>query len=420
MSEPRLTYRITLIHGTFARGAPWTQENSRLSTALVKELGGNVEISRCEWSGWNSAGAREAGASKLAQHLQSLGPKDPDVRRFVLAHSHGGNVALYALRNAEVAALVDGVVCLATPFIVARPRDLGPKGTENIVVVLLLATFASYRLLIEPRLPAWLGDLGSAAGAGVFMFIAMFGLLFLYARWARMANGVLETLRLADLPSHKLIILRTTGDEASALLLFFQFMSLLAVRLFHAMQGTYALLERHFAAWSKRKAMLLAVAAAGFALQLALLPLLLKTEWFADHTVAVVVAFAMSLTVVLPLFLLFGWVGAATVIFRFIALLALVPAAFALALCMLPFDWRVALANLLVDVTAETAPPGTWTMHQFVPEKPQPGSQTTPGLAHSAIYDDERAIRTIVDWIRNAGSQVPARATDSALSLAAR
>jgi hypothetical protein len=131
MSDPALRYRITMVHGTFAKGAPWTQDDSRLSAALKAQLSGTVEIERCEWSGWNTAGARAAAASKLADHLRAQGDKHANERRFVVAHSHGGNVALYALRDAKVAALVDGVVCMATPFLVARRRDLGPKGSSH-------------------------------------------------------------------------------------------------------------------------------------------------------------------------------------------------------------------------------------------------------------------------------------------------
>ena len=41
----------------------------------------------------------------------------------MIAHSHGGNVALYALR-AQPERLVDAIVCLATPYIVPKPRSI--------------------------------------------------------------------------------------------------------------------------------------------------------------------------------------------------------------------------------------------------------------------------------------------------------
>ena len=101
------------------------------------------------------------------------------------------------------------------------------------------------------------------------------------------------------------------------------------------------------------------------------------------------------------LLLLPGQAEAAAIFFRFAATLAVLPAALILALCMLPIDWRVAVANLLVDVTAETAPPGAWTLRQFVPLASDARGGQAPGLAHSAIYEDERAIGAIVEWIRS-------------------
>lgn len=48
---------ITLIHGTWARDAPWTQPTSELATALGKSLG-DVRFERFSWSGANSHRAR--------------------------------------------------------------------------------------------------------------------------------------------------------------------------------------------------------------------------------------------------------------------------------------------------------------------------------------------------------------------------
>lgn len=399
MNDDSLTYRITLIHGTGARGAPWTQDHSRLANALKAELDGAVTIERCDWSGWNTAGAREAGAGRLVAHLLAQGHKPLTERRFVVAHSHGGNIALYALRDPAAAAVVDGVVTLATPFLVARRRDLGPKGTENIVLALLVCAIASYLWLIDPRLTHSFGGFGDLAVMMLFTFAVLLVGLLLFARWNRLAEGVLASLRLAELPSRKLLIVRATGDEASAVLLFFQFLSFLAVRLFHSAINLYGALHRRFAAWSEHKIALIAVAIAGFLAIVGLVMLATALGLAITKGIAIAQVLLLSLLVVLPIFLLLGWVDTATGVFRFIASLALVPAALALAVFMLPIDWRVALANLLVDVTAETAPPGSWTMVQVVPERAEREQRAAPGLAHSIVYEDERALRAIVEWI---------------------
>jgi len=397
------TYRITLVHGTFARGAPWTKEGSRLSSSLRTALGANATVEPCEWSGGNSAADREDGAARLAEHLRGQGDKAAKERRFVVAHSHGGNVALYALRDPEVERLVDGVVCMATPFIVARRRDLGSKGPANILAVFVLAALAFWFFVLEGLLEVYVGEIGALVALLFYLTFVGGALVSLYKGWSGLADRLIEALRLAELPSSKLLIVRETGDEASALLLFFQFVSQLAVRVFHILQATYFAIERRFETWSKQKLRLAGVCAGGFALLIATITTLLwlGAAVYATAIATLVVAFV---GVVVPGLLLIGAVKTAAAIFRFFATLALVPAAIALAVCMVPIDWRVALANLLVDVTVETAPPGRWTTLQLVPSPVEAGEGDqgkTPGFAHSVVYDDEQAIRAIVDWIKD-------------------
>jgi alpha-beta hydrolase superfamily lysophospholipase len=119
-----------------------------------------VMLERCEWSGGNGAADRKDGAAKLAACLRGNGQK-PQEHRFIVAHSHGGNVALYALRDPEVERLVDGVVCMATPFIVARRRDLGSKGAANILAVLVFAALAFWFFILNGLLEAYVGEVGA-------------------------------------------------------------------------------------------------------------------------------------------------------------------------------------------------------------------------------------------------------------------
>jgi alpha-beta hydrolase superfamily lysophospholipase len=73
------------------------------------------------WGGWNRVGTRKRGAALLSQHLRESSLSEGE-RRFVIAHSHGGNVAMYAVRDKEAAARTAGIVTLATPFLVAQRR----------------------------------------------------------------------------------------------------------------------------------------------------------------------------------------------------------------------------------------------------------------------------------------------------------
>jgi hypothetical protein len=67
------------------------------------------------WSGANSVHARDCAAKELSDHL-TKDLQDPDTTAVIIAHSHGGNVALRALQHLGSADRVR-VVTLATPFL---------------------------------------------------------------------------------------------------------------------------------------------------------------------------------------------------------------------------------------------------------------------------------------------------------------
>jgi hypothetical protein len=94
-----VTHHFTLVHGTFARGAEWAQSQSALCCALVKALGSNIVLKPFDWSGKNSHSARVTAGQELATFLRSARESYPNAMQFVICHSHGGNVALYAHRE---------------------------------------------------------------------------------------------------------------------------------------------------------------------------------------------------------------------------------------------------------------------------------------------------------------------------------
>ncbi len=116
--EGRPDYMITLIHGTFARNAAWTRDGSLLRKAIADRLApATVEFASFHWSGGNSHRDRIRGGLALRRFLREQVKAYPDSRRFLIAHSHGGNVALYGLRRLRPRLTVKGVACLGTPFI---------------------------------------------------------------------------------------------------------------------------------------------------------------------------------------------------------------------------------------------------------------------------------------------------------------
>jgi hypothetical protein len=125
---------VTLIHGTFATEAEWVRNESKLCKAVNDAFPGGVEFRRLPWSGGNTIGARQDAAGKLREQILADPVSAADTRHFLVAHSHGGNIALYALRDPKVRERITGVATLATPFLIARKRDLGTQGLSLFCV----------------------------------------------------------------------------------------------------------------------------------------------------------------------------------------------------------------------------------------------------------------------------------------------
>lgn len=121
-SPGRPSLVIFLVHGTFARNAPWTRTGSLFRTQLAAALTHNghdeVYFETVDWSGGNSHQARRAGAVELERRLRASLRRHPGACHYVVGHSHGGNIALRAAKRAERhAERRIGIVTLATPFL---------------------------------------------------------------------------------------------------------------------------------------------------------------------------------------------------------------------------------------------------------------------------------------------------------------
>jgi hypothetical protein len=120
-----------LVHGTWGRGVfpkianlkrrylfrgskRWFEDGAPFYERL-KSLG--WPIRGFLWSGANSVHARDSAAKELSVCLKE-DLKDSDTTAVIIAHSHGGNVALRALQYLD-SSMADrtSVVTLATPFL---------------------------------------------------------------------------------------------------------------------------------------------------------------------------------------------------------------------------------------------------------------------------------------------------------------
>jgi len=83
-----------IVHGTFAKREEWWQPNGKFHTYIRKNVRLNLysKPDRFSWSGGYSVAARALAAEELVQWVDSRDGDNIDI----LAHSHGGNVAMLA------------------------------------------------------------------------------------------------------------------------------------------------------------------------------------------------------------------------------------------------------------------------------------------------------------------------------------
>jgi hypothetical protein len=149
---------VILVHGTWGRGffskkedegsyerrpsdsgTRWFEKDSQFR----KELDGQLKLLSLPfeysirsflWSGANSVFARDRAATKLAEELKN-DLQNPSAAPIIVAHSHGGNVALRALSRLGADASRIRIVTLATPFLRVFARD---SSKVPVIVWLLL------------------------------------------------------------------------------------------------------------------------------------------------------------------------------------------------------------------------------------------------------------------------------------------
>lgn len=118
---------VVLVHGTIPRIGPirlfsnpsWIHPNSSFCKWFSEILPSSWRLRHFEWSGRNSHLARIEAAKSLAERLDTIAKELPPAKLCIVAHSHGGNVALYSLRYIQRATRlrISGIATLATPFI---------------------------------------------------------------------------------------------------------------------------------------------------------------------------------------------------------------------------------------------------------------------------------------------------------------
>lgn len=379
---------VTLVHGTFARDAPWTLPGSMLCDGLQAALGDQAAISSFNWSGRNSISARQKGSVALGAALNERIRAHPGARHYVIGHSHGGSVIMGAL-DPGLASRIDGIICLATPFlnIHERPRR-GSAGVALFFVPLILSAWGL--MALNGRL-GWLGEDTEPLIVFAALAIAWGVAKRIKAEVGRMAQDT----DLSFLDPHRLLLIRAPGDEATnaigaahLLSTAFGALSMLPVRLFDHVQVVTE---------SWRGAVLRHRARAAV---LALLLLAASVFWVIGVVSDGISNDALFLFGGLCLLTLAGLIGLisrgglyAFFVVHMVMAIVLIPFALVAGVLGLLFIGpELTLTALLLEVSAETCPPGTWRVTQLPHEE-------RAGLRHSQPYQSEAALRVILAFL---------------------
>lgn len=340
---------VTLVHGTFARDAAWIRPGSPLRNALTHS---GCRVHTFKWSGRNSHLARCCAVKELTDQLTQQVGRDPDKEHWVIAHSHGGNIAVHAAnavrRGSDESRRVP-VITLATPFIHARTRR---ESSSTLELYLIIVVFGAF-LIALAGVRAWAGphsflDWATIAFGIIFTVQVILCLIGAYMHGGPVLgkdkrSDLLKAIHTPAVDYDDVIVVRSAADEASGFLILGQFTGWLS-------------------AWLT-----------GLFGKAAVLLMLIGVSTLLPHDLALVVKLA------------FGAAG--------LTVIALVTTLLGASLA---FGLDGPFVSLYLFTTAEAAPPGKSAILQL---EPLTGIQRR-GLAHSALYGDEKVIGAVVETIR--------------------
>lgn len=243
-----MPFIIIPIHGTWARKAKWIQSESPLLSRLSNALGG-ASVEPFPWSGKNSHKARRQAAEALRSRIGKLAMDNAGSQIVVIGHSHGGTVALYALEDNKTLVNVAGLICLSTPFISVNSAPLSGS-LPSFFPILLASTFAIvYALLLHPRnlVTIFTSSLVTRDIAQYLNIACGFTLTYILIRqWLLAGERAAEDLDVTPDPSVPLLIMRCSGDEASAALATSQFFTWLIRRFWQTCTSLANLMGAYF------------------------------------------------------------------------------------------------------------------------------------------------------------------------------
>jgi hypothetical protein len=220
---------LHLVHGTWPEGSwlshrlklrhnkpAWYEPGSFTWTQFSRQ--NSVKVCQApSWSGDNSFKARSKAAEILLTYLENIADKDKKSRHVIMAHSHGGNVALLALsRMSEFRKEQFGLITIGTPFFhVNRNEILAPDSARASLrqsPFIIISWVALQTLGIFPN--NWIGLLERILIATVIVVIFDVMLQIIGKRKIEPYLDELKDVR----PPKNTLVLKAAGDEAESIL----------------------------------------------------------------------------------------------------------------------------------------------------------------------------------------------------------
>lgn len=236
---------IVLVHGTWGRGwwrlvgktssalpehRYWFQLGSSFYEAIRTSVPAQLDFHAFLWSGANRFIGRYGAAIRLAKELLRLSFHDPSTPVLVIAHSHGGNVALLAASLLSAKHRPLAIATMGTPFIYVTEKEIsGFESSAMLLGVVLTIVITPFILgvLVPLIIIGWAEHSESYLLLSLAIIAAIAIFYFVFSSWDGIVNRVGKRYRklkyrlLKSSPKNlpcDLLVLRATGDEASGAL----------------------------------------------------------------------------------------------------------------------------------------------------------------------------------------------------------
>jgi len=400
------------------------EEESPLGAALQEEFCDALIDTGFRWSGKNSINARYRAALQLRRYLTRNLQNYPDAEHFVIAHSHGGTIALKAASFGGLGEKLRGIVCVSTPFLHPIPR---PAEAGRMLIALidgLTAVVVGLGVIELENLLHTSFSFFDWRSLSLLLVLELAAVFAVTIGFLRLPVAVLRLARRASVPMSTacdVLIVRATGDEASGVLAVSHFTGWLLQAFWRVLYRTaFHLTGSEFKNRSARsrhtiwEQKAIRNAESLWFLRSHSISTALR-EWLLASIIAgVVLSGLFYFCVSHPMFsFLSRRFGSST-----IGDLALVFGPFALAgaaglICVtvtsvmssLAIGWEMLWASPLLDITAEMTPEGRWRVfHVPVRDFLKEDDIAAGTLAHSAFFLEPFAILEIIAWIKSMGS----------------